>query len=299
MSMIDVVLETGEDRRKVVRKAVEALGDVFIDRIKSADTILIKPNLLHHELQLASTHVDAIRAVLDVIRVHSQAKVYVGDASYHGTKAAFRHFGYDRLVADYDDVHLVDLNDDETTECQLDRPNGAVNICRSKLAQDVDLRISLTPMKLHNDLDVSLSVENWTFGTMVVPSRIGATGRVWARWPWLQADGIDAHHRAVADLYEQLPCDVAIVDGVVAMEGEGPVFGRAVPMGVVIAGMDPLAVDAVGSTLMGIDPHDVSYLALCADQNLGILDLSMINVPPMLLTQRRKELDRPVRFGQT
>ncbi len=292
--MIDVILETGENRRNMIQRAVTGLGSAFVDRIKSAKVILIKPNLIHHELQLATIHVDAVRGVIDVIRQHSRAPIVVGDASYTGTKAAFRHFGYHRLVDEYDDVTLLDLNDDETVEGYCIRADGShASIFRSKQATEADVKISVAPMKTHRDLGVSLSVENWVFGTWIVPSRIGMNGRVWARWPWLQAEGQKAQQETMASLFAQLPCDVAIVDGVVGMEGDGPISGRAVPMGVVLAGMDPVAVDAVACTLMGIDPHDVGYLSLCQDQQSGIIDLGKVNVPPILVAQHTKPFARP------
>jgi uncharacterized protein (DUF362 family) len=297
--MIDVILETGTERRKVVLKAVEALGDVFIEKAKAAETILIKVNLVHHEIQLASTHVDAVRAVLDVIRVHSRSKVYIGDASYHGTKAAFRHFGYEGLLSEFENVELVDLNDDDSVEGYTVKTDGShAPMKRSKLAVEADFKISLTPMKLHRDVAVSLSVENWTFGTWIVPPRIGAMGRVWAKWPWLQEEGPWAHHKTLAALYEQVPCDVAIVDGILAMQGDGPVHGEAIRMGLVLVGTDAVAVDAVGTTLMGIDPQDVGYLFMCNEQKSGIIDMSKINVPPILVANLTRPFGKPLSFDQ-
>lgn len=296
--MIQVALETGDRRREVVVKAVEALGDDFVVRCKEAATILVKVNLVHHELQLASTHIDAVRGLLDVIRIHSAAKVYVGDASYHGTVAAFKNFGYDKLPAEYDHLELVDLNDDDYVDGYCIRKDGSKNpaVRRSKIAATADLKISLTPMKVHRDVGVTLSVKNWAIGTWVVPPRISATGRVWARWPWLHEEGPWAHHRTIMELYRQLPCDIGIVDGMMAMEGEGPSGGKAVEMGVVLAGFDAVAVDAVATTLMGIDPGDIGYLAMCAEEGLGSIDLTHIDVPPMQMHTLTREFERPPRF---
>ncbi len=297
--MIDVILETGTERRKVVRKAVEALGDVFIEKAKAANSILIKVNLVHHEIQLASTHVDAVRAVLDVIRIHSRAKVYIGDASYHSTKAAFRHFGYEGLLTEFENIELVDLNDDDSVDGYTIKADGSHGpMKRSKIATEADFTISLTPMKLHRDVGVSLSVENWTFGTWIVPARIGAKGRVWARWPWLQEEGARAHHETLAALYEQSPCDFAIVDGILAMQGDGPVHGEAIRMGMVLAGLDAVAVDAVATTVMGIDPQDVGYLYMLDTQKSGIIDMSKINVPPIQVANLTRPFQQPLGLEQ-
>lgn len=297
--MIDVILETGEDRRQVVRKAVDALGDIFIERCKSAETILIKPNLVHHELQLASTHVDAVRAVIDSIRVHSNSLIYIGDASYRGTKAAFRNFGYEQLEKEYDKVSLIDLNDAKVVDGYSIKRDGSHNaIRRSKIALDADFKISIAPMKMDSSAGVSLTVKNWTIGTWIVPPRISITGRVWAHWPWLEEEGENAYHASIAELYNQAPCDVGIIDGVIAMQGNGPVQGSALEMGVVLAGMDAVAVDAVGATLMGVEPQNIGYLAMCAEKNLGTLDMGRINVPPMQVASLSRKFDEPNGFAE-
>lgn len=264
--MVNVVLQTGEERRGLLRKAATGLGGAFFERVKAAKTILVKPTLVHHEFQLASTHVDAIRGILDVIREHSNAQIFIGDAGYMGTKAAFRSFGYEQLTNEYTNVSLVDLNDDATCEGMALRRDGlSAPIRRSKLAHDVDMRISVSPLSAHKDFGLACAVYNWVFGTWVVPPRIGLLGRVWPRSPFLADEGVQASHATIAALYKQLPCDVAFVDGLYAMQGNGPIKGEAVHMGVAFAGMDAAAVDTAAATRLGIDPHEIGYLRLCAD----------------------------------
>lgn len=293
--MVNVKLETGDKRRELVRSTVSALGDEFIEKCKSAESILVKVNLVHHERQLASTHVDAVRGLLDAIREHSNAKVYIGDASYSGTKAAFRNFGYDRLLEEYSNIELADLNDDDFVLGYTIKEDGSKNeIRRSKLANDVDLKISLSPMKLDKETAVSLTVKNWTIGTWIVPSRISASGRVWARWPWLSAEGEEAHNLSITELFKDLSCDIGVIDGIMAMEGDGPASGDAIPMNVVLAGFDPVAVDAVGATLMGVDPGEVRYLSKCAEENLGSIDMTHIDVPPMMMHELSRKFKQPL-----
>lgn len=299
MTMPNVVIIESDNRRKGVRDAVHALGAAFVDKVKAATKILVKVNLVHHENQLASTHVDAVRGLLDEIRLLTRVDVFVGDASYHGTKAAIRNFGYERIPEEYEHTKLVDLNDDETVPGYTVRADGSHNpIRRSKLATDANLRISLTPMKVHRDVGVSLSIKNWTVGTWVVPPRNSAHGSVWARWPWLHEEGVAAHHASIAALYAQLPCDIAIVDGVMAMEGDGPTAGSAVPMGVVLAGTDAVAVDAIGATLMGFDPSEIGYLVKCSEQGLGIADMAKIDAPPLQMEQLRRTFLRPPELAE-
>lgn len=288
-----VALMQTTDRRKGVRDAVHALGGDWLDKVKAARRILVKVNLVHHELQLASTHVDAVRGLLDELRMYTRADIVVGDAAYHGTKAAFHNFGYEHLPEEYEHVELVDLNDDAFVEGHTVRRDGSRNpIHRSELASTCDLRISLAPMKTHRDAGVTLSVKNWTLGTWVVPPRVGVHGRVWARWPWLHEEGMEALHASIALLYEQLPCHLGVLDGVTAMEGDGPTRGTPVALGVVLAGEDAVAVDAVGATLMGFDPYEIGYLVRCAEMGLGTMDMSKIDAPPLLIAQLTRQFMR-------
>jgi len=293
--MPKVNIAQGENRRKVIREVVDGLGQAFVDRIKDAKLVLIKPDLVHHELQLASVHVDAIRGILDVIRTYSKVPVVVADAAHFGTKAAFRNFGYEQLLEHYSDITLVDLQDEPFVEQTFAAANGDQTVLRRpKVAMEADLTISVSNMKTHQDYGAALAVSNWAEGTMLVPPRITVQGRVWSRAPWLTVGGPKSAHQILAFLYEQKPCDVAVIDGVLAMEGEGPVNGGPVAMGVALAGFDAVAVDAIAATLMGIDPHAVGYLEMIAADGKGVNEMSKIDVPPLLITELTRQFQLPV-----
>jgi uncharacterized protein (DUF362 family) len=293
--MNKVNIATGENRRKVIREAVDALGQTFIDHIKDAKLILIKPDLVHHELQLASVHVDAVRGILDVIRTYSKSPVVIGDASHFGTKAAFRNFGYERLLEHYADVRLVDLQDEPFIEQVYTSPAGDQTVVRRpKLAMEADYVISVANLKTHKDYGAGLTVSNWAEGTMLVPPRITVQGRVWSRAPWLAVGGAESMHRLLSFLYEQKPCNLAVIDGILAMEGEGPVGGAPVAMGVALVGFDAVAVDAVAATLMGLDPHALGYLEFIAQAGKGVNEMSKIDVPPVQLMELARSFQLPV-----
>lgn len=293
--MTKVNIAQGENRRKAIREVVDKLGQEFLDKLKIAKLILIKPDLVHHELQLASVHVDTIRGILDVVRTYSKAPVIVADAAHFGTKAGFRNFGYERLLEHYADVKLVDLQDEQYVEQTFTQPDGNQTILRRpKIVMDADFTISVSNLKTHKDYGASLSVTNWAEGTMIVPPRITVQGRVWSRYPWLSVGGPKTMHQMLAFLYMQKPCDVAIIDGILAMEGEGPVHGAPVAMGVALSGFDAVAVDAVAATLMGLDPHGLGYLEMIAQAGKGVNEMSKIDVPPLQITELTRAFQLPV-----
>ena len=65
--------------------------------------------------------------------------------------------------------------------------------------------------------------------------------------------------------------ELAIVDGIIGMEGDGPLNGTARPLGVLVMGDDLLAVDATCCRLMMLDPEKIGYLVLGANKRLGHL----------------------------
>ncbi|OGL66561.1 hypothetical protein A2856_02635 [Candidatus Uhrbacteria bacterium RIFCSPHIGHO2_01_FULL_63_20] len=277
MSQVSII--HGEHRRENVRRAIEALPAEAFAKLASARSVLVKPNLVHHLNQLASTHVDAVRGVIDFVRTKTAAPITVADASYHGTKAAFRHFGYENLSDEYADVRLFDLNDDETvpgTYVKRDGSLGPMGI--AKTVADAGFTVDLTVMKTHRDVGVSLAVKNWTIGVWVAKSRIGVTGRYWPRFPYLHAQGNDAHHETIAELLRQTKPDLAVIDAFLAMEGDGPTRGTPVEMGLALAGPDPVAVDATACRLMGIDPSGIRYLDLAAERGYGVSVEAQIDV---------------------
>lgn len=294
MIITDVVLKTGENRYEMIAEAIDGLGDDFHERCKQAEKIFIKVNLIDTESQLAVTHIDAVRALLDKIRYCSQTPVVIGDAAYRGTLAAFRHFGYERLAEEYENIALLDLNDEEFFEQQVEQVDVAVR--RPRLLKEVDFSISLTPLKIDHDSGIALTIKNWAMGTWIVPSRISASGRVWARWPWMAMEEPKRHHEIIANVYLAQPCDLGIIDGFDGMQGDGPVDGRLAASRVAIAGFDLVAVDAVGTTLMGLDPADIGYLSMLGEKKAGTMELSQINIPPMVLAEAVKQYEQPVGF---
>ena len=93
-------------------------------------------------------------------------------------------------------------------------------------------------------------------------------------WPKnvLHWAGID---ESIADLHDAFPRHFAIVDGIVGMEGNGPIQGTPKPCGVLVMGSDLPAVDATCCRIMGIDPAQVEYLQMASNQ-LGVTDEARI-----------------------
>ena len=114
---------------------------------------------------------------------------------------------------------------------------------------EADVVISMPKMKTHHWAGATLSMKN-CFGCM--------PGRVYG-WPKnvLHWAGIDA---SIIDVSAAVRPDLQIVDGIVAMEGNGPIQGTPKDMGVLVFGTDMVATDATATRLMRFDPERIPYL---------------------------------------
>ena len=83
-----------------------------------------------------------------------------------------------------------------------------------------------------------------------------------------------------------------MVDGFLGMHGEGPRLGKPLRLGTVIAGTDPVAVDAVAAAIMGFDPLDVAYLRRAQAAGLGVADLAAITIVGEPWSQVRRKCRR-------
>jgi uncharacterized protein (DUF362 family) len=131
------------------------------------------------------------------------------------------------------------------------------------LAQ-VDWIVSMPKMKTHHWAGVTLSMKN-LFG--VLPG-------IFYGWPKnvLHVQGI---HKSIIDLNATLRPHFTIVDGIVGMEGDGPIMGTPKGAGVIAMGRNLPAVDATCARIMGVNPRKVKYLSKAAKM-LGPIKDSLI-----------------------
>ena len=261
-----VAVVRGATRYETVRGALELIREDIAESLKGRRRILVKPNFVSDRVQLAATHVDTVRAILDVIMPLSSGEVVVGEGSACDTFTGYRNFGYLKLRDEYG-VKLLDLNVDDYVELEVfDRRFRRFNIRISKTVYECDYRISAAVMKTHDSVIATLSIKNMAVGSIVGHYK----GRI--------HQGYQAINLNIYRIAKFIPVHLAVVDGFKAMEGNGPVGGEAVDMGVALAGLDPVAVDAVAAYMMGFDPMDIGYLYYCHRFGLGVADLSRIEV---------------------
>ncbi len=258
-----------EDVSGSVVRAVKLAGGLGVE---SGDVVVVKPNAKNQSPPGYGIVTDprVVEACVGLAFKEGAEKVKIADgAAYptgaYDTFAAFQTMGI-MDVAKRWNVELVDLNSHDSLD--VDVPKGLaldwVRVGRSVMEADVVVNVPV--LKTHKATLLSACLKNIGVGC--------ATREEKKR---LHRLGID---EGIVDVYSLVKPRFNVVDCIVAMEGDGPNLppGKAKPLGLVIAGSDGLAVDAVCSAVMGINPKKVKHLRMAHDQGLGNWDLSNIEI---------------------
>jgi uncharacterized protein (DUF362 family) len=218
--------------------------------------VVLKPNLVEFEPESSiNTHPLLVHAALEAFRGMGAASVRIAEGPGHrrNTLDLADAAGYFHTVPRFEDI-FVDLNLDDVTRVrpafQFSRL-GALYLPNTALG--ADLLVSMPKMKTHHWAGATLAMKN-LFG--VVPGGIYGWPKNVLHWA-----GID---ESIADLHAAFPRQFAIVDGIVGMEGNGPIQGTPKPVGVLVAGRDRAAVDATCCRIMRIEPFKIVYLRLAS-----------------------------------
>ncbi len=151
---------------------------------------------------------------------------------------------------------FVDLNVDEVERVPLKtRATRLKELYLPKTVLRADLVVSMPKLKTHHWAGVTLSLKNM-FG--IVPGSCYGWPKNALHWAGLSS--------SILDINGTVRPDFAIVDGIVGMQGNGPIQGTPKATGVLVLGDDPVAVDATCARIMGLRPERIDYLA-----NAGLL----------------------------
>jgi uncharacterized protein (DUF362 family) len=301
----EVAIVRGDDRRQNIRQSLELIED----QIRLGQRIVIKPNLVSIHKPLCATHAEALEAVLLFIRERTDAQITVAEGcAISKAMQGFENYGLMEVAKHYG-ARLVDLNLDRWVEVEvLDRDLRPLTLRFAQTVAESDCRISLTPMKTHDAVIITLSLKNLVMGSLIGHSLPGLERLMhalshmvrprdalyprhlgWVIRHILRSDKV-AMHQTYATLNYNLfllaktyPVHLAILDGFTAMEGPGPTQGKPVSLRLAVASTDFIAADSIGARIMGFDPEEIGYLhhAIAAGLGQGGLDRIRILGEPL------------------
>jgi uncharacterized protein (DUF362 family) len=283
----------GEDRRKNVYQALMAIDKQIQPKLKNKKYAVIKPNNVNTSIQLAATHADALRGILDYLSERFKGPVVIAEASAGETHVGFENFKYARLISEYprQQVKLIDLNEEAKFEriALLDADLHIVPIRLAARLLDPDaFVISSSMLKTHNTVIASLSVKN-----MVLGAPLHQAPNETPHWNEKRKYHVglrQTHYNMLLTAQKLAPnWGLALVDGYEGMEGNGPSSGSPVSSRVAIASTDYIAADRVSVEAMGINSEWLGYLKYCCQMGIGQYDLSKIEIAGTPIAEVKKQ----------
>ena len=219
--------------------------------------VLLKPNLvdLPREGRPIVTHPAMIVAAAEAFRRRGAAEVTVaeGPALQRDVWQIVDAIGLTPLLAEHS-LGFVDLSTAPVVaQSNAGGRTGLDPLYYARPVWEADVLVSMPKMKTHHWAGVSLAMKN-LFGTL--------SGLVYG-WPRNAFHRLGLHD-AVLDFNFTRPADYAIVDGIIGLEGDGPIRGTPIHVGVIVMGVNLPAVDATCARIMGLRPERIDYLALAA-----------------------------------
>ena len=216
-------------------------------------SVLLKPNLVEYDRgSVINTDPRLVAATVLAVRRLGASAVVVAEGPGHrrDTRYVVEASGLGEALEGVD-APFVDLNLARVSRVPLrSRFTPLRELWLPAPVTEADVVISMPKMKTHHWAGATLSMKN-CFGCL--PGRVYGWPKNVLHWAGLE--------QAIVDIAGAVRPDLQIVDGIVGMQGNGPISGTAVDAGVLVFGTDPVATDTTAAMVMGLDPSKLWYLA--------------------------------------
>jgi uncharacterized protein (DUF362 family) len=248
---------------KIAEESIEEAVDRAFDlangaeQVKDRKMVAIKPNLCRPRSASSGTTTDPriVEALIRKVNSLTKCLINIVESDNHEANAdeTFDRLGYRELSEKFENVRCVNLSKDRKVRVHL---NG--DVLASLVVPETmifsDCLISVAKLKTHADYKYTGVLKN-QYGLLLSKAR--------------RAQYHGFMSKVIVDLNRFYRPDLSIIDGLVGMEGFGPIDGVPKSVGAVIASADPVAADAVGASLMGIEPSSIKYLKYAEKKRLG------------------------------
>jgi uncharacterized protein (DUF362 family) len=290
-----VALTTGDNRADMAFRALQPFSKEIAQAIGKRRVVL-KPNNVNINIQLASTHADTLEGILEFLKSISKTEnIIIAESAANGpTLDGFNNFGYFRPADKYN-VKLVDLDQEPFDIVYVfDEKDFRPHPVRmSHIMLDPDsFVVSVARMKTHDRVFATLSLKNIVFGAPIkdIGFTFSSSRKQGTRSdkPIVHGTGFRGINYNLYSMAHQLHPHLSVIDGFEGMEGNGPNDGTPVDHRVCVASLDWLAADRVGIELMGIEFANVGYMNFCSQTGLGTADLNKIQIIGEAISDHKK-----------
>lgn len=259
-----LAVAAGKDPAKLTRSAVDALGGMG-KLVKKGDFVVIKPNIAWNQPPEvgATTNPAVVSEIVKMCKEAGAGRILVVDhiidkpsemvLGLTGIMAAGKEAGADVTSAQNE-------SDFRTVEIPKGKAIKSDTCIKDVLKADVFINVPIG--KVHGMTKLTLGLKN-------------LMGCNWDRQAWHQ-NSLD---QCIADYATAVRPDLTILDANRILISGGPKGpGKTKDVGKVIAGVDPVAVDAYGATLFGMKPEEIGHIKLAHEMGLGEIDLAKVKI---------------------
>lgn len=245
-----------------VRTAMEAqfalLGGVgrFVQR---GQRILIKPNLIvpRPPEVPAQTHPEVIFAAAAIVKEAGAIPVVGDSPAWSTTRGCLKALG---VLERLEKLGAEIVNLDKPVRMRIENTPVGIN----RVALEADAILNLPKLKAHQQLTATFAFKNM-YGCVC-----GLGGKEKVYWHFARGREYEPFCRMIVGIYQALNPVLTIIDGIIGMEGQGPINGASKPVGYLVTGVDPAACERVCCELVGFDPQDLPLLTTAEKMGVGI-----------------------------
>ncbi len=274
---------------EALQKQFELLGGLE-KSVRPGDTVLLKPNFIapRSRRHATQTHPAVIIETARLLKDFG-AKPFVGDSPAWSN--VFTCIKALKLEEPLKKLSVPVKQLDKPKKCRIGAKDTIVGI--SSVALDADVIINLPKFKSHQQLTATFAVKNM-FGCV--------SGKRKALWHFTKGKNTDDFCELLIEIFKYLNPALTIIDAIVAMDGPGPIKGRARPLGYLLSGTDPIACETICAKLIGIKPEDIPIIKTARQMGFGCSDPAKIeiagdNFPESICTDFQIPKLVPLRFS--
>jgi uncharacterized protein (DUF362 family) len=278
MTRTEVAIVKGKQPFKMIEKVLHLVEAK--DIINSEDCVLIKPNYVvsRHPSSGLTTDSRVIESLIQFVKNIGVKDVIVGEGGAGDTEGAFDVVSISK-VASRKKARLVNLNKDERVNMKIPDSIALREVGVARTVLESTCIINVPTLKVHHMALVTLSMKNLM--GFILPKSIMHTQ-------------INEKIVDLASLFKD-KVKINIIDGLIGAEID-ETTGTPIKMQTIIAGRDMVAVDTVGTLIMGINPRNVEYLNLAEDKGLGVSKLNKIKILGDRIEDVKKKFKLPPTF---
>jgi len=251
---------------------------VNVKKLRKSSLVLIKPNICYPKNPhgMVITDPELLRCIINFVKARVKNVLVVESDNNSGRAETRAEKSGIMKVVEECEAEFVNLSDVESDEFEVQGHRLLI----PKILREADFIINVPKMKTCNieGTTISIAMKNM-FGILSNRKK-------------------SKLHKKLLEILlyinKKIKQNLIIVDGIVAMEGLGPVWGSPVKMNLLVAGTNPVTVDSICSNIMGINPYSIELLWRAYQDGMGEINIENIKVVGAKPEELKRNFEIPV-----